>query len=77
MSIHHQLTLNVKMRVKIEDVDVKASITSGAKYRKMPVTCLPLPNGIDGHEALTKWKTQFKATAINFAANLDQPFSAN
>ncbi|KAG6815613.1 hypothetical protein H0H87_012942 [Tephrocybe sp. NHM501043] len=71
---------NTRLSVKIEDVDVKASVTkstSGAKYHKMPITCLPLPNGIDSYKVLTKWKTQFKATAINFTANLNQPFSAN
>ncbi|KAG6825617.1 hypothetical protein H0H92_003052 [Tricholoma furcatifolium] len=73
--------VSVKMQFKVEDVKIKASVaestSTASKYRKMPVTCLPLPGSINGHEALLKWKTQFKATAINFAASLDQPFSAN
>ncbi|KAG6886591.1 hypothetical protein C0992_003254, partial [Termitomyces sp. T32_za158] len=73
-----RLSNNTLLRVHSNDSSKSFDkVTSGVKYCKMPVTCLPLPNGIAGHEELMKWKTQFKATAINFAANLNQPFSAN
>ncbi|KAF8152241.1 hypothetical protein B0H34DRAFT_724450 [Crassisporium funariophilum] len=73
------------MRVKIYDVDVGKVKTSNAdiaaatsiNYKTMPVTCLPFPTGALGQRCTTKWRKEFKATAINFAASLDQPFASN
>ncbi|KAG6855480.1 hypothetical protein H0H87_002251 [Tephrocybe sp. NHM501043] len=77
----NKVTALKEMQVKVEDIKIKASVaeltSTALKYCKMPVTCLPLPGSIDGHKALLKWKTQFKATTINSAANLDQPFLVN
>ncbi|KAF5378308.1 hypothetical protein D9615_008784 [Tricholomella constricta] len=77
--------LSVRMKVKIQDVDVGKVKTSNAdiatattvRFKRMPVGCLPFPTGAAGQSCAEKWKKEFKGTAINFAASLLAPFSSN
>ncbi|KAG5633525.1 hypothetical protein H0H81_007101, partial [Sphagnurus paluster] len=72
--------IQMKM-VKVHERDVKISIsdsqTGNTSIKKLPINCLPLPTGPEGHTYTTQWRKEFKPTAINFAASLPQPFSAN
>ncbi|KAF5382657.1 hypothetical protein D9615_003030 [Tricholomella constricta] len=75
--------MSVKMRVKVQEVDVSkvtttiANVATAINFKKKPVACLPFPSSSLNQEYMAKWQKEYRSTAINWAGTLSQPFSAS